>query len=177
MKTYLTYGFGIALAGALVNLVLYFAGLHNDPSKLTAAQWIGGLLGVLITIVGIVLGTKARRSQIPPGESFGYGRAFVAGLGIAFFAAVFGVLTGYLYMHVINPGLNDLIIQSKTAEMEAKGVSAAQLEQMEKVLRMMTSAPAQAIFTFLGAMFFGTIVSLITAAVLKREATPPPVAA
>jgi hypothetical protein len=174
MKTYLTYGFAIALAGALLNLILYFAGFHSDPSKLTAAQVLGGVIGIAITVIGIVLGTRARRAETPPTEEFGYGRALVAGIMISLFAALLGIVTGYIYLHVINSGFNDLIVQSKISEMEAKGLGGPQLEQMEKMLRLMTSAPVQAAMGFLGAMFFGTLVSLITAAVLKRSTSEQP---
>jgi len=38
MKTYLTYGFAMAIAGALLSLVLYFLGYHSDPAKFATAQ-------------------------------------------------------------------------------------------------------------------------------------------
>lgn len=178
MKTYLTYGLAIALAGALLNLILYFAGYHSDYSKLSTAQWIGGGGGLAISIACIILGTKARRAEMPPSEDFGYGSAFAAGLMITLVAALIGIVTNYLYMHIINPGFNDLVIHAKVAEFEAKGLSATQLEQMEKDMRFFTSPLIQCVMVFIGGMIGGTIVSLITAAFLKRSANdqPPAVA-
>jgi hypothetical protein len=178
MKTYLTYGFVMALGGALLNLVLFFLGFHSEASKLQTGQWISIPVLIAITVVCIVLGTKARRAEIPAGEEFGYGRALGAGVMIALFGALIGVVCNYVYMQMINPGLNDLVMQAQVQKWEAAGMSSAQVEKAESMMRTMMSPVLQAVFGLLMAMFWGTIVSLITAAFLKRPAsdTPPVVA-
>lgn len=175
MKTYVTYGFIMALGGLLVNLVLFFLGFHSDVEKLSTAQWIGGLVGLAIAITVLVLGTQARRADVPVTEPFGYGRALGAGVMIVLFSAIFGVIFNLLYMQFINPGLPDLIVQAQSAKFEAKGMTGAQLEQAEKFTRMMTGPVLSSCFNFIGGMFIGTIIALVTSAFLKRSA-PPPVA-
>lgn len=170
MKTYLTYGLAMALAGAVLTLALYFLGYHSDPAKIGVAQGIGSIGGLAIGITCIVLGTKARRAELPANELFGYGRALGAGVMIVLFASLFGIVTNLLYITVINPSMTDITVQAQLDKLEAKGLSGARLEQVEKMTRMMTKAPVQAAFGFLGGMFFGTIVSLVTAAFLKRPA-------
>jgi len=179
MKTYVTYGFMMALGGLLLNLALYFLGFHSEVEKFGTAQWIGGLGGLAIVVVLIVLGTKARRNEVPLSEEFGYGRALGAGVMIVLFGALFGVVVNIVYMKFINPGMADLIVQVQSAKFEAKGMSGAQLEQAEKFTRMMTGPIISSIFNFFGGMIIGTIISLITAAFLKRSASaePPPVTA
>jgi Protein of unknown function (DUF4199) len=175
MKTYLTYGFAMAIAGVLLNLVLYFAGFHSDASKFGTAQLIGGLVGLGIGITGIVLGIQARRAEVmAANEDFGYGRALGAGVMIALFSALFGMLTGYLYMQVINPGMTDLMVQHQVSKMEAAGLSADKVEQMETITRKMMSPAIMAAMSFLMAMFGGTVISLISAAFLKRSASDVP---
>lgn len=179
MKTYLTYGFFMALAGLLLVLALFFLGFHSDPAKLSSAQWIGSLGGLAIGIVTIVLGTKARREEIPPSEAFGYGRALGAGVMIGLVGSFLGIFTNYAYMQFINPGMADLIIQAQVDKLEAKGLSGAQLEQAEKMTRMMIGPVISSCFSFVGGVFFCTVISLITGAILKRPAKEevPPVAA
>ena len=172
MKTYLTYGFAMAIAGAVLAIVLYLLGFHSDPAKLTTAQIIQGVGGLAIGITCITLGTKARRAEIPATEEFGYGRALGAGIMVALFASLLGIVTTFLYAKVINPGFVDVIVQAQTEKFEAKGMSASQIEAAEKMVRMFSGATAQAISAFFGGMFFGTLVSLVTAAVLKRPAAP-----
>ncbi len=178
MKIYLTYGFAIAFANLLLAAILFFLGFHSDPDKLGPAQAIGTAGGLAISIIGIVLGTKARRAEVPSSEPFGYGRALGAGVMITLFAALITIVTHWLYLTVINPGFTDVMLQSQVAKMEASGLSSTQIENAEAMMRRMMHPALQAIFAFIGALVFGVIISLITAAFLKRsETTPPPIAA
>jgi hypothetical protein len=178
MKTYLTYGFAMALAGGLITLALYFLGYHTDAAKAAAAQWVGLPFYLAASIIILVLGIKARRSEIPLSEPFGYGRAFGAGVLVILFGALFGIIFNYLYFQFINPGFADLMIQVQSDKMEAKNMGAAQIEQMERVTRMMMKPPIMAIGGFLQSMFVGTIIALITASFLRRPASAesPPLA-
>ncbi len=171
MKTYLTYGFGIALGGALITMVLYLLGFHNDPSKVGTAQWIGGVAALAVTVIGIVLGTQAKRATVPPTEDFGYGRAFGAGVAISFFCSVFSAIFNFLYAQVINPAFRDVMMQAQTAKWEAAGLSSAQIEQAQHMMQMMGSPVVQCVFAIIFGVVIGSIISLITAACLKRPAT------
>lgn len=174
MKTYLTYGFAMAAAGMLLALVQFFLGFHSSAEKLSAANWIGGLGGCGIGIACIILGTKARRAELPATEEFGYGRALGTGVMISLFAALFGLVTNYLYFNLINPGFTDIMVQARLDEFETKGMSGAALEQAEKMVRMMMRPGILAAFGFVGGVISGTIISLITAAFLKRAAPDEP---
>lgn len=174
MKTYLTYGFVWALGTTLLTLILHFLGYHSDPAKLGSAQLIMFLAGTTITVASIILGTKARRAETPSSEDFGYGSAFVAGLMISLFAAIFSVGTNYLYGQVINPDFQEVMVQAQITKMEAKGMSGAQLEQAEQLMRKMSAPAFQMSMAFVVTMIFGTVISLITAAFLKRRASDHP---
>ena len=97
MKTCSLYGFISALAGAFVTLILYFLGFHSDISKLTAASWIGGLLGLAVTVVCLVLGVRARRDETPKDAEFGYGKAMWAGTLITFVASILSSVFTWTY--------------------------------------------------------------------------------
>ena len=168
MKTYLTYGAAIAGANFVVVLVLYILGFHSDPAKLSAAQWIGGCGGLAIGIICTVLGIKARRAQVRAAEPFGYGSALGAGVMITLFAALISVATTYVYGGLINPHFTEVIIQSQADQLEAKGLSAEKIEQVQKMSAPFMKLPAQMAFGFLGGMFFGPVISLISAAFLNR---------
>jgi len=179
MKTPLTYGFFMTLGGLLLNLALYFLGFHSDVEKLQTAQWISTAGGLALGIAFIVLGIKARRAEVPATEEFGYGRALGAGVLIGLFACLFGTVSNYLYMHIINPGLTDLMVQAQINKWEAMGMSSDRMEQAEKMMRKMMNPALQAVFGLVIGMIFCTIISLIAAAFLKRPAAEeqPPVAA
>jgi hypothetical protein len=171
MKTYLTYGVSMALASALLTLVLYFLGFHSDAAKLGTAQWISNLGFLAIAVTCLIMGTKARRAEVPLTEEFGYGSALFVGFMISLFAALCAIVTNYLYFNVINPGFSELIVQAQLDKMEAKGLSGAQIEQMEKMTRMFMSPVFSSCVVFLVVLFWGTLISLVTAAFLKRPAT------
>lgn len=170
MKIYLNYGLVMAAAGAALAITLYLLGFHSDPEKLTTAQTLGAVGGVVIAATCITLGTLARRALVPPTEEFGYGRAFGAGVAIAAYSALFGIVTTYAYAKFINPEFVDVIVQSQMARLEERGLSASQLEAAEKTVRTMSGPGVQAFFGFFGGILFGTLISLVTAAFLRRRA-------
>jgi hypothetical protein len=182
MKTYLTYGFGMALGGALLSFAMFFAGFHDSPAKLDTAQWIQMAGGLALGITGVVLGTKARRAEIPADAPFGYGSALGAGVMITLFAALLGLVTTYLYVAVINPHYGDVVLQAQSEKLEAKGLPAEQIEQIQRMSSVMMKPATMTAFTFVSGLFFGTLISLVTAAFLKRPAgedpalSPPPLA-
>lgn len=178
MKTYLTYGSAMAGGGFVLVMVLYILGLHSDPAKLSIAQWVQTIVGLGIAITCIVLGTKARRAQVPPTEEFSYGSALGAGVMISVFASLIGIATTYLYAGVINPGFVDVLLQAQANKLEASGLSADKIEQIQSMSAIWMKPAVQSALSCVFGVIFGTIISLITAAFLKRSASEiPPVVA
>ncbi|HZP59858.1 MAG TPA: DUF4199 domain-containing protein [Opitutaceae bacterium] len=173
MKTYLTYGFLLALANAILTLIFYLLGFHSDPEKLRLAQIVAAIASPVITITGLVLGMRARRAAAPATEEFSYGRALGAGMMVTLFAALFGTIFYYVYLRFINPDFTDVIMQAETAKLEAKGVSGAKLEQAQNFMRMFLQPGMQIVVGFIGTVIWGTVISLVAAAFVKRPALPP----
>lgn len=172
MKTYVTYGLVWALAGAVLTLALFFLGFHADTEKLQSANWISLGGGIVISVACLMLGTKARASEVPATEAFGYGRALAAGVMITIFATLFGVIFNFLYSQVIHPGMQELQVQAQLEKMEASGVPSAQIDAAEGMIRTMMHPALQAVFYVFGGVLFGTIISLITSIFLRRPAAP-----
>lgn len=179
MKTYLTYGAIATVASALLTLAMYFLGFHSDLSKIQSGQWLGMVGSVVIWVACIVLGTKARRAEVPSGEEFGYGRALVAGLMIAVFGGIFGAIFGAIYFGAINPDFAQVMTDFQVAQMEANGTPPEAIEMSQKWMKVMMGPVAMTIFSLLGTVFWGALISLVTAAFLKRPASgdvPPALA-
>jgi hypothetical protein len=179
MKNCFLYGFISALAGAFLYLVMYFAGLHSDVSKLPIANWVGGIGGLAISITILTLGMKARRAEIPPTGDFGYGAALWVGTRIAVISAFFSAIFVYCYNAFINTGFADIMMQAQAAKMESKGMSSDQIEKFQEMSAWIFKPVAASIFALVIGAIFGFILSLIIAAFMKRPApaaaTPPPV--
>jgi hypothetical protein len=177
MKTCALYGFLIALADTVLILAMFFLGLHSDPAKLTAAGWAGGMGALIIGIGLTTLGVKARRSEVPESEAFGYGSALWAGVQISIVACVLTSIFDYVYNAFINPGLADIMVQAQMDKLQAKGISGDQADKIEKMAHFMASPGVHAIFAFIGGCIFAFIISVVVAAFLKRadpaESTRP----
>jgi hypothetical protein len=179
MKTCALYGFFAALAGAFLNLILFFAGFHSDPAKLAAAGAIGAIGGLAIGVTCTVLGVKARRAELPVTEEFGYGRALGAGFQVALVASFLTSIFTYCYYSFINPAFIDIMVQDKLAKLEAKGMSSDQLEKAQAGMKIIMGPVPQAVIGLIAGLIFGLIIALIVAAFLKRPAqpaVPPPLA-
>ncbi len=179
MKTYLIYGVGMTFANAVLTLGLHIMGFWSDPEKLGTALLVAFPVGLAITIGGIVLGTKKAREPHGP-NGFTYGQAWQAGFFTVLFAALFGVIFNALYFGVINPNFNEVTMDWTKSFMERMGAPDAQIDKKLEELRTTNTAVRQVINGFLGAVVFGMITSLITAAVMKRAPVedlsqePPP---
>ena len=51
MKTYLPYGFAIALGNALVTLICYLLGFHSDPDKIQMAGYLAMPVGLGLLVL------------------------------------------------------------------------------------------------------------------------------
>ncbi len=178
MKTTLTYGFYSALAGALLTLAFYFAGFHESPEKMETAHNAGIVLGLIIGIAVLIFGIKEKRELTPSDASWGYGSALGTGVLIGLFAALMIAVFNYCYFAFINPGFTDVVFQAQVAKMEAKGLSATQIEQAEPIMRKFMSPVAMTISGFIIGLVANTVLSLILAAFLKNRpaGAQPPVA-
>ena len=103
-------------------------------------------------------------------DAYGYGRALGTGFMIALFASLFGAIFTYLYAAVVNPGFIEVMLQAQSDQLEAKGLSADKIEQVNSMTRSMMKPAIQAGISFFMGLFFSTLFALITAAFLKRSA-------
>jgi hypothetical protein len=174
MKPYLTYGAFIAIGNAVITLVLYLAGFHTDPAKLQTGNYISGAAGLVIGISLLVIGIRAKRATVPDTKDFNYGLALGAGVMISLFAGLFGTAFQFIYQSFINPGFADVVIEAQTAKFQSTGMSSDQIDKATQFMRLMTKPAVQAAVGFFGGMILSVIISLITAAFLKRKAIEAP---
>jgi vacuolar-type H+-ATPase subunit I/STV1 len=180
MKTTFKFGIGIAVASFVMGLILFFLGLHNDPEKLATGQIVGSVGGLLISIVGLTMALKARREEFAPEEGFGSGRAFGTGVLTSVWSSILGAILTIVYASVINPDMQEILVETEIAKMEDNGVPAGTIEQAEGMINIMTSPAVMGAMNLIFGFIFGVILSLIIAAFVKRDAVdvvPPPVEA
>ncbi len=175
MKTPLTYGFLMALAGALLTLTLFFAGFHDSPGKMQSAQWIGGVAGVAITVAGLSFAMRARRAERAEEGGWSYGSAFGTGVLTGIFATLFGVIFAYFYFGYINPTMSDVILQLQLEKLEAARTPAAQMDRIEPMLRKWVSPGMLTVSQAISGLIISVVLSLIVAIFHRKSATVLPV--
>ncbi len=184
MKVPFMYGALIAIFNAILILVLFFLGYHNDAAKLASLGVIPSIISVIISIVGIALAVRAKRAELPASEKFSYGSAFVTALLTGIIAGLLGAVFYLLYVQLINPELMAVQMQMQSDKLAAKGLSSQQIEQANKIAGFFLKPVIQFLFAAVFSCIFAAITALIVAAFFRRDAaplhtapaTPPPLA-
>jgi hypothetical protein len=125
-------------------------------------------LGFIPFIIFLFLAQKEFKDSLKGFMTFGDG--FSAGFRFSVFVGLMMAVFIFLYFKVLSPGLFDKSLEVSRAQMEAKNMSDAQID---KAMTMAKSwGPLFAAFaTAISYPIIGAIVSLIGAAIFKRERT------
>ena len=170
MGTKFTYALMLSIAGAVLNLLLYFTGFQTE--KLAVGQHLNWI-GFVAMIVILVLGIRAVRDEAPD-RALSYGKGVGSGVLISLLSGLMSAVYNFVHFKFINTEFADYQMELIRAKWEQAGMGSAQMEQAEGFTRAMLGPVAQAIMTPIMAVFFGLIISLIASAFLKRAAQPPP---
>lgn len=166
MGTKFTYALILTIAGAGLNLLLYFTGYQTE--KLATGQHIQWL-GFVIMAVVLFLGIKAVREE-SPGQYMSYGKGVGTGVLISLISGLMSAVYSFIHFKFINTEFADYQMEIVRAKWEQAGMSADQMEKAEGMARAMMGPVASAIMTPIIVLFFGLIFSLVIAAILKRPA-------
>lgn len=166
------YGALMAVAGALVTFGLYFTGFHDTAEKLAIGQPIGTVLGILITVGGMVLAMRERRVEYPGDQAWSYGSAFSTAFLAGLVAVVLGCIVNYIYTTFVNPQFTAVVAQMRTAAMERHGASSAQIEQQTALLH---KPVLMIVFQLIGGTFIIAVIALIVAIFFRKPRAEPPV--
>ncbi len=161
-QTVLTWGLITGIASIVYTLILYFSGLmFNKPLSYA---------GLVITIICLYLGIKAVRDQ-NLGGSISYGKALGTGTLIGLYSTIVSVIFLTILYTVIDQGLIDLALQDSIQKMTENGMSEDQIEQGMSMARKFF-IPSLVIMGIIFGTLMSFIISLILAAILKKEVNP-----
>jgi len=152
------YGLLTGLVSVIVSFGIY--ALELDQSA------VARFATMVVLVVGIIL--AMRHFKVQNGGFMSYGQ----GLGVGVTAAsVVGVLSAaftYVYTTFVDPELMTRMMDKARADMEAKGMPDAQIEQAMAFSAKFTTGPIMLIFVVLGYIIIGLLISLIAAAFVKN---------
>ncbi len=168
MNPILSYSLILAAGNIMLTLVGFLLGYQTD--KMAEGRWFGYLSFVFLIAV-TWLGIRAVREKAKD-KSLSYGRGVGAGVLINLYAGVLGSIYGFLHFKFINPDFADYAIDLASQRMAKAGVGDAQIDAMEKGMKIMMSPVMMTIWGFIMSVLFGLLVALIVSAFLKRQPAP-----
>ena len=154
---------GLMMAGLMIafSLTLHFAGMMTN-------RGLGSIVYLLI-FVGLFLGVKNFRDTQLNGI-ISFGAAFGMGFRILLYAGLVYMIYSYIYFKTFGHDTLGVMRDTMESELAKTGISESQEEQMMDMYRKYVFIPAaMAISAFLGTLLVGAILSLINAAILKRQ--------
>lgn len=154
----LMWGGATGLASVIFYQILYATGQENS-----GLRWIN----VLIVFMGLFIGTKIYRDKANGGY-LTFGEGYKAGFLMVLIGTVLSLIATIIDLQ-LHPDFIDKIIAQSRDGMINKGMSEDQIEMSLKYVRMWTTTPMIILFTILGSLVFGAIISLITAGINTKK--------
>lgn len=159
----MTWGAITGIVLILYSLILYLANqTYNRPL---------GSLSYILLIAGIIIGSISYRDKVL-GGFISYKDAFVTGLLITVFAGILSSFFSFILMRFIDPGMVEQALVQTEEKLIERGMSEDQIEGALESTKKMIASPAMVIIGLLMFAFIGAIISLITAAFIKKEKSP-----
>lgn len=157
----LTWGVIIGLVSIVYSVILYMFDQTFNRAL--------GYAGIIIMIVGLVLAMKSYRNNVLDGV-LPFGKAFGFGVLIVVISALLGSIYTYLLYTVIDPGLQEKMLEFAADKMLESGrVPEAQLDQALEFSKKFMSPGYLTVSGFIISCLGGTVLSLIMAAIFKKE--------
>lgn len=162
-KIGLNYGLILGLISVAFSVIIWVLGYAIER------PWWTSVLSFVIMLLVIVYGLKAFKS----GNSgfMSLGQAIKTGLTIALIAGIISALYTYVFVTVIEPDFVGQILEETERQMyeQNPNITSEQAEMGLSMTEKFTSPWMMAIFTIIGSLFFGFIISLIAGLIMKNN--------
>ena len=164
MKTELKYGVIFAGIVAVYVMAEHFLGINTTRHNI--GQYTR-LAGVLVPILGIFFGIRAKRRELAGNLTFGQG--VKSGFLIAAIQTTITTFWFWLYGTVINPQFLDTMLEFERSTMIAAGQSASEIAAKAARTRAFFSFPILQTFQELFGILYGVVFALVFSAFLRKR--------
>ncbi|MBN2275477.1 MAG: DUF4199 domain-containing protein [Bacteroidales bacterium] len=156
--------------GAITGIVLIIYSLLLYLLNQTYNQALG-FISYVFLIGGILIGSFAYRDKVLGGK-ISYGNAFVTGLLITVFAGILSSFFSFILVRFVDPGMVEQAIVKTEENLMNRGLSEDQIEIAIERSRKFISSPMTVVWGIFIFTLIGSVISLITAAIVKKEGSP-----
>src|SRR4051812_20400600 len=163
--------FGI-LSGAVSSAMMFLTlPLMHSGAVNFENGYVVGYTSIVLSFLLVIFGIRSYREN--SGGTITFGRAFSVGILITLISCVFYVASWEVIYYKVMPDFADKYAAHAISDMRAKGATeaaiAAKKVEMEKMKTMLANPLINAAMTFIEPFPVGLIVTLISAAILRRK--------
>jgi len=173
-KTILTFGL---ISGALISLMMALTVPFQDK---LGHSYVIGYTTIVLSLMLTFFGVRSYRDSVKNGQ-ITFGRAFLVGLAITVISCIFYVATWEIIYFNFMPDFMDKYGASVLQKMQASGATAAAIQQKAEELNRLKVMYKNPLFnmamTFIEPFPVGLVITLLSAAVLRKKAPPQPAVA
>jgi hypothetical protein len=160
LNTALKYAIITALAMFIFSIILYITNMYLNQSL----NWFS----YAIMLAGLIFAVKDRRDK-DLGGYITFGEAFKTGFLFSIITGVIGTVFSLIMMTFIAPDMIGEILKKAESDMINKGLPDEQIKVAMDWTRTLTKPLWMAILGLFASAFFGAILSLIVAAIFKKD--------
>jgi hypothetical protein len=168
-KTVLTFGL---ISGIFSSLMLFATLPFADKIGFDKGEFVGYTV-IVLSFLLVFFGIRSYRDNAGNGH-ITFGKAFTVGFGITLISCVFYVATWEVMYFYLLPDFMDKYSAYMVQKLQASGASAlviaAKTQEIQKYKAMYDNPFTNAAITFLEPFPIGLVITLISAAFLRRKA-------
>jgi hypothetical protein len=166
MNTGVTYGIYVAAASIALSLIFNLTGADFEGAFGSIVYYATSLI---IPAAGIFLAVKERKVSELEGV-ISFGKSFSTGMTVVVISALIFAVYNYVYLSFIDPEMVDKIIEmSERRIRENPDMSDADKTTQINMMSPWMTPPLMALWGFAGSLFFGALISLVIAAILRTR--------
>lgn len=175
-KTILTFGLisGVISSLMMAATVPFMDRIGSDRG------YVLGYTTIILSLLLVFFGVRSYRDNVANGQ-ITFGKAFLVGLAITVISCLFYVATWEIIYFNFMPDFMDKYGAHVIQKMQASGAAAAaiqqQTEQLNKLKEMYKNPLFNVAMTFIEPFPVGLVITLLSAAVLRKKAPSQPAVA
>jgi hypothetical protein len=173
-KTILRYGL---ISGIIASVFMLATVPFMDSLAHGNMAYLVGYTGIVLSFLMVYFGVRSYRDNLAGGH-ITFGRAFSVGILITLISCCFYVITWEIVYFNFMPNFMDNYGNHALAQMKAAGASAAAIQakaaQFDELKRNYKNPLYNAAMTFIEPFPVGLLVTLISAAVLRKKSSSQP---
>lgn len=168
-KTIITFGL---ISGAVSSALMLLTVPFHDRLGFETAGYVVGYTGIVLSFLLVYFGIRSYRDNVS-GGMITFGKAFAIGMGITVISCIGYVLTWEALYFTVMHDFPEKYAAHMIEKLKASGASDAVIAQKSKEMadfKVMYENPLiNAAFSFIEPFPVGLVITLISAAVLKKK--------